>query len=81
MALGLKEAKVAKIKSDVFKIKILVDCFSANSNKRPRDRSVSSDSATDTKGQDRRASCSASKADMRLRQTGIDLHRDSEIES
>ncbi len=58
MALGLKEAK---IRSDRFKIKILFNCFP--SNKQPRDKFAFSDSATDTKHQDRRASHSASKAD------------------
>ncbi len=59
--LGLKEAKVylAKIRVDQFKIKVLVNCFP--SNKQPRDKSASSDSVTDTKRQDGRASCSASK--------------------
>ncbi len=52
MALGLKEANVylAKIMQDLFKIKNLVDWFP--SNKQPRDKSASSDSATDTKYQD-----------------------------
>ncbi len=61
---GLKDTKLylSKIRQDQFKIKNLVDYFL--SFKRPRDQSTSSDSATDTKLQDIRASSSSShKAD------------------
>ncbi len=58
----MKEAKLylSRSKQDWFKIKFLVDCFPVYSDKWVRDKSVSSDSATESKGEDRRASRSCS---------------------
>ncbi len=47
---AIKEVKLylTKIRQDRFKITFLVDCFLAYSAKQPRDKSASSDYATDT---------------------------------
>ncbi len=48
------------IKMDRFRIKYLVDCFPSNPAKRQREKSASSDLETDSKCQNRRASCTSS---------------------
>ncbi len=56
-AKAMKHAKLylTKIKQDRFKIKFLVDCFPAYTNKWSRDKSASPDNGTDIKRQGRRS--------------------------
>ncbi len=60
---ALKECKLylSLIKADRHKIKNLVNCFPPNPAKRQREKSGTSDSETDTKRQNRRASCTSSR--------------------
>ncbi len=60
---ALKACKLylQQIKLDRYKIKYHVDCFLSNPAKRQHEKSASSDSETDTKRQNRRASQTSSR--------------------